>query len=294
VLVAVTAVAAVVIVLFTRVYNVKRVRRVLGTRAVRRAGASGIIAGAEPFRLAGESSREVLLLHGFNDTPQSVARFARALGGHGFSVTVPLLPGHGRAAESMPETDTANAWIAHARSSWEEIRARSPRAVLAGQSMGGAIAIILAEDAPPAAMVLLAPYVEMGWMARVLARIWPLTSIVLPRLLSDPNRGLRDAGARAATLGGGYFTPRRLNELREVTARAQDAAARTQCPVLMLQGRTDYRIPSRSAQRTFDRLGSRDKELVWIDNVGHVIAADSAPVDIAALTARWLDERVPR
>src|SRR5262249_48259869 len=156
----------------------------------------------------------------------------------------------------------------------------SPRAVLAGQSMGGAIALILAEDAAPAAMVLLAPYIEMGWMARTLATIWPLTSVVLPRLLSDPNRGLQDPAARAASLGAGYFTPRRLNELRHVAARSRAAAANVSCPVLMLQGRTDYRIPSASAQRTFSRLASTDKELVWIDNVGHVMAADTAPVDI--------------
>ena len=60
-------------------------------------GPGGIIAGAEPFELAGSPTHAVLVIHGFGDTPQTVRRLADHLHrAHGWTVRAPLLPGHGR------------------------------------------------------------------------------------------------------------------------------------------------------------------------------------------------------
>src|SRR5450631_1753705 len=57
---------------------------------------SGIIVGAQPIQLQGARPGAVLLLHGYNDSPQSLSSMAAALNARGWSVSVPLLPGHGR------------------------------------------------------------------------------------------------------------------------------------------------------------------------------------------------------
>lgn len=277
----------------SRALALRRARRSRSMRPTHPVGADGVTVGAETLRLQGTDDRGLLIVHGFNDTPQSVAKLARALHERGWTVVAPLLPHHGRVDGENAREGTSNGWIAAARAEWAALRAKAPRAVLAGQSMGGAIAAILAAEEAPAALVLLAPYFAMGRLARVLSAMWPITGIALPVIASNPTRGLRDPAARAGSLAAGEFTPRMSNELRQVVNRAHPLLPQLRVPTLMMQGRADYRIPSASAQRAFDRLGSGDKTLAWVDNVGHVLAADSAAADVCAQVGAWLDTRIP-
>lgn len=252
----------------------------------------GIIEGAESIRLRGTSDRWILLLHGFNDTPQSVAQLARALHERGWSVSAPLLPQHGRGSDELARQGDAGDWIGAARSEWRAIRTRTRHAVLAGQSMGGAIAVVLAAEEPPAALVLLAPYLGMGLLTRSLAAIWPAWQLITPRLVSNPTQGLRDPLARVRALGNPWFTPRLVAELATVVRRAQRALADAHAPAIVLHARLDYRIPSPSAVKAFERLGSIDKTIVWRDGTGHVLAADAGREEVSALIAGWLEQRV--
>ena len=66
-----------------------------------------IIPGAEPFSQPGGPSG-VLVLHGFTANPQSVRPQAEALAAAGYTVDVPLLPGHGTIVEDMIPTRWAD------------------------------------------------------------------------------------------------------------------------------------------------------------------------------------------
>ena len=95
-------------------------------------GADGIVVGAEPVTLTGTRPGAVLLLHGYNDSPQSLHFIAAALHAGGWSVRVPLLPGHGRRLQDWAATN-ATEWENAARAELAELqsraRARSPSAV---------------------------------------------------------------------------------------------------------------------------------------------------------------------
>ena len=58
------------------------------------------MAGAEPFSAAG-GPYGVLVLHGFTGNPGSMRPLAEAFADAGFSVELPLLPGHGTSVEDM-------------------------------------------------------------------------------------------------------------------------------------------------------------------------------------------------
>jgi carboxylesterase len=57
-----------------------------------------IMPGAEPESIDG-GPHGALVLHGFTGNPQSMRGLAHALGAAGFSVEMPLLPGHGTTVE---------------------------------------------------------------------------------------------------------------------------------------------------------------------------------------------------
>lgn len=283
---------AAIIIGASRAWSWRRAAATLNHARHRPTNASGVVVGAESIYLPAQSDRGILLLHGFNDTPQSVGAIARVLHARGWTVSVPLLPGHGRADDTLERSGSARAWLAHARSEWDAFRARVPNAVLCGQSMGGALTVVLAAERPPKALVLLAPYLAMGRIPRLASTFWWVGQLFLPVLVSDGRRALYDEAARAESLGRGVFTPRLVAELHRVVAAARRALPAVNVPTFVAQSRGDYRIPPKSARRAFEALRVADKTIVWRDDSGHVLGADRGHDELAALIGSWLDARV--
>src|SRR5215212_5742842 len=91
----------------------------------RDADAAAILAGAEPIDLQEEGSHGVLLLHGFGDTPQTLALLAKRLHSAGYSVFAPLLPGHGRSMRSFTSARAAE-WVTAAQEAVTNMQAHHP------------------------------------------------------------------------------------------------------------------------------------------------------------------------
>src|SRR5450759_2402983 len=111
----------------------------------RDADTAAILKGAETIDLQEEGSPGVLLLHGFGDTPQTLALLARKLHKSGYSLYAPLLPGHGRNMDAF-EKSRATDWISAARSALAQMRSRHDSVSVVGLSMGGALAVLLAAE----------------------------------------------------------------------------------------------------------------------------------------------------
>lgn len=252
-------------------------------------GPDGIVGGGGPLALAGADDRAVLLLHGFGDTPQSLAFLAGWLHARGWTVHAPLLPGHGRTLRAFTGS-TAAQWVAHARDAYAALRARHPTVAVVGQSMGGALAAVLAAETidPPDALVLLAPYLEMPPRLRRLADAHPYWSPLLPLVGSRGARSILDTAAQAESLAYDAVSGRLLTELRAVVDRAGRALPAVHAPTLVVQSRRDHRIAPDACRRAVARLGARRRRLVWVDDGGHVLSADRGRERVAHLVAAWL------
>ncbi|MHC4377365.1 MAG: alpha/beta hydrolase [Planctomycetota bacterium] len=119
---------------------------------------TGIIEGAEERRLGPvDAPAAVLLLHGYSSSPRDWAGLPEALATAGWAVHVPLLPGHGTHPEDLAATTNADLRTA-VRAEFDALAARHERVVVAGFSMGGALATELAAERPVERLVLVAPY----------------------------------------------------------------------------------------------------------------------------------------
>ncbi len=110
-----------------------------------------IIPGAEPWSSAG-GSHGVLVLHGFTGNPQSMRPLAEAVAKAGFTVELPVLPGHGTSVEDMVPTRWAD-WSSAADAACRTLADRCDKVVVSGLSMGGTLACWLAEEHPSIAGV---------------------------------------------------------------------------------------------------------------------------------------------
>jgi len=273
-----------------------RARRA-GERAWRIAhpvAADGIIPGAGPISLDG-AARAVLLVHGFGDTPQTLALQAMALHAHGWTVRVPLLPGHGRTLEAF-SVARAWEWTETVSDGFDALCKTHERVAIVGLSMGGALATSLAAAAGPraAALVLLAPFLEVSPRARLGTSLWPLWSFWRAWVCGDATESIRDPVARRESLGYGCSSPRALRELRRVVDAAALDAGQLRLPTLVVHSRSDYRIPEAAAERGFSRLGTPVKELRWVERSGHVITVDFDATLVTQTIVDWLEQHVPR
>ncbi len=252
-------------------------------------GPSGIIEGAEPIVRERVGAREaVLLLHGFGDTPQTLAYLADELHARGWDVHAPLLPGHGRTLRSFASSRSQQ-WVGAAREALDYLLARYQRVALVGQSMGGALAAILAAERDRVvALALLAPYVELPPRLRRLVRHHQLIHVLTPVLRGNSDRSILDPAERTRSLGYRAMTPGLARELSMVAERARMALPRIRVPTLLAQSRQDNRLASAVADRAFAALGAKDKELLWLEGAGHVITVDYGREKLIETVAEWI------
>jgi carboxylesterase len=87
----------------------------------------------------------VVLSHGFTGTPASVRPWAEHLAAAGYTVRLPLLPGHGTTWQDTNRTRWPQ-WYAEVERAYDEVAARCHTVFAAGLSMGGTLVTRLAEQ----------------------------------------------------------------------------------------------------------------------------------------------------
>ncbi len=122
----------------------------------------GLLPGAEPFSADG-GRLGVLLSHGFTGSPASMTPWGKQLAAAGHTVRVPRLPGHGTTWQEL-NTTRWEQWYAEVDAALTELRSRCDHVVVAGLSMGGCLALRLAEQRPADvdALVLVNPAVNLA------------------------------------------------------------------------------------------------------------------------------------
>jgi carboxylesterase len=86
----------------------------------------------------------VLVIHGFGGSPVSVDPWAKAFHGEGFTVSVPRLPGHGSSWVELNKTSYHD-WLTEVDVALTKLLEICDRVFVAGFSMGGALALRLAQ-----------------------------------------------------------------------------------------------------------------------------------------------------
>jgi carboxylesterase len=251
------------------------------------AAAKPYIPGAEPIALDG-GHRGVLILHGFGDTPQSVAGLASACHANGWTVRAPTLRGHGSTLLAFTKS-RADEWFEDARNALTQLRSRCRAVAIIGQSMGGAIATILAAEERVDALVLLVPFCGMSARGQAIARFHRVVSLFKPHLRSRSDSSILDPVARRNALGRGITTPRLVHELWRIVRRARKSAGRVRAATLVIHSRRDPRITEPDANNAFKRLGSPEKRLEWVERSGHVISVDYDRDWVAKTVVTWID-----
>lgn len=270
-------------------------------RAVRRAqrfrrrfpaGPDGVVIGAAARSYVADPHRALLLIHGYNDSPASLDDIARAIHAAGWTVRLPLLPGHGRSLEAWDDWRGDEA-VAAVRAEYAALRATHATVVVGGLSMGGALAAWLAAEADVDGVLLFAPMLFVPrpmQVAMSTARMW---SLVTRHITGGGARSILDPEAQRRTISYGCSTRRSLEALEVVARGTIPRLGFVKAPTLVCQSREDNRLPEDQSRHAFARIGAADKTMHWVSGAGHVLTMDYGWPALAATAVAWLDARWP-
>lgn len=102
-----------------------------------------VVATAEPY-FGGTGKVGVLFCHGFTGSPWSLLEWAKTTEAAGYRVSLPRLPGHGTTWQDMNLTGWQD-WYCTVERAFDDLRAECDQVFIAGLSMGGSLALRLAE-----------------------------------------------------------------------------------------------------------------------------------------------------
>ncbi len=191
----------------------------------------------------------ILFIHGYQSTPHDL----RAIALHfskSYDVALPLLPGHGTSEADFQKTFFAQ-WYGYASDLYHYYRKQYKKVYLCGFSMGGTIALTLAENnqggmAPDGLVILSAPvFLNHLWGSGILydwrlyfSRMasWFLEKVSHPIPSSDGD-GAHEIGYE----GTNYL--KQVHSLKLAMNRARRHLDKIKAPMLLMQAMGDHTVP---------------------------------------------------
>ncbi len=238
-----------------------------------------IVPGAEPslllpggFLPARRTKAGCLLLHGFSAQPEEMRFLAEDLSAHGHAVLNQRLAGHGTDPRDLARVRWTD-WLASVEDGLAVLRGLSDSVFVIGQSMGGMLALVSAARYPMAGVVALStPYVTFSPFQMLLARGLGFFGVMARKQVTEhPELGRRREADYPAYP---RYPVGILMEAGRLRAAMAASLPQVKVPALLVQSRQDASLAADSLEKIHARLGSQDKEKLWLDGFGHSIVRD--------------------
>jgi len=241
-----------------------------------------------PIFLHGTNGIGVLLLHGWTSTPYEMRALARHLNAAGYTVSAPLLSGHGTVPYAL-EHVTYKDWIADAQHYYNDLRGICTKVFVGGMSMGGSLALIVAQRNRDVAGVI-AMGVPLKFRRQRLA-------IIIFALL----RSLRKYEQKHYPVFRTHPQITRLVtyqtypidsalEVFRLAKVARRGVQRITQPILIIQSLQDHIVTRSSIYELYLRVRSRRKKKILLSNAYHNFIADAQHQRIYDDIAQFITE----
>ena len=231
-----------------------------------------------------------LLIHGFPGSPAETRPMGEYLARRGLTVRCPLLPGHGTRPEDLIGVRW-QAWAAAVEAALADLQARCRHVFVGGLSLGSLLTLWLGAQHPEVrgllpmapAIKIDNPLVPLTVALRHVIKYVPQAA--LPKEdLADPEAADRIWCYDRTPMWGAGEVYRLQREVTRVLPEIRQ-------PVLIFQGLRDTSVDPQAAQILYDRIGSSDKEVVWLEQSGHNLLVDAEREAVWARSYEWMMAR---
>ena len=211
----------------------------------------------------------VVLVHGYTGSPASMRPWAEYLNQKGYSVRVPLLPGHGTKPEDLNEIKWEQ-WPAKVEAEIAELQRTCTKIFVCGLSMGGGTTLHIAAKASNklSGIILVNPMIHVAFIGPKVAFFLSRFQKLRKSVGDDIKRpGVTEWGYDALPTRGVYQLLQMLKYTRE---RLHDVTV----PMQLFHSVDDHTLPVSNTEIVMKGVGSRIKQRIELTNSYHVATLD--------------------
>ncbi len=229
-----------------------------------------LMSGAEPLFIEGNETG-FLFIHGFTAAPYEGREIAKRLYDElGYTVAVPLLPGHGTTPEDMKSIEWMD-WYLFVRDQYFDLKKHCSRIIVCGQSMGGALALHLASHHPVDAVVTLAAAVFLkDWRLKLL----PVARHLITYQHKSKGPDIKNKALKSQVPSYPKYPVKSVDQLLGLVEHTRQDLAEVTAPILLVHSRNDRTVHFDNMQYIYDHVASPRKEKLVLENSYHVISID--------------------
>ncbi len=219
---------------------------------------------AQPFDFP-EGDHGVLLIHGFTGSPAHMRLVGEGLRDKGFAVRGIRLAGHGETPEALGRA-TWQDWLLACRQEARDMREKYRHFSVCGLSMGGCLALMIAEQMRPDACVAIAAPMKTVKRFRSLA---PIAALVRPMVYKQAD-GARKTLNQDYDIGYSSYPTASIGQLSAIIRRAKHDLNLIECPVMTIQSHGDRTVTADSPEIILQGVSSPVRAKLWLDEAPHV------------------------
>lgn len=230
--------------------------------------------------MIGEKNEKLgcLIIHGFAGSIEQIKSLDKYLNNKDYITSCPKLKGHTGNPNDMKNADYKE-WINSAEEALLKLRKKTDKIVIVGFSMGGLIAINLANKYDIKAIITINTPIYYWNLYRVGCNI---LDDCKNRRTNNIKRYLKAKNASPAISMLNF-----LRLLNSTKAKFSDI----NCPVLILQAKDDDTTKVKSTNYIYDNIKSEEKEIILYEKGGHQVLLSPYKDKIIIDIEKFLDSR---
>ncbi|GAB6137015.1 alpha/beta hydrolase [Halanaerobaculum tunisiense] len=208
------------------------------------------------------SAEACLIIHGFTGTPAHMRQLGEFLHQEGaYTVKGMLLPGHGTSLEEMEQTDWQD-WLQAAKEEYEQLTQEYDKVYVMGLSMGGVLTLLLAQEYDVDKIIPIAAPIK----------IWDKKAYLAPILKYFKRfEKVEEADDKPKyDIGYSGMPVKSIQDLLKLMKLANNSLDQIESPLLVIQSNQDQTVKPVSAQMIYEGVASKEKEILWLEESGHV------------------------
>jgi len=208
----------------------------------------------------------ILLMHGFTGSAAHMRKLADRLAAKGYTVMTINLPGHASSEAEMAKC-TWKDWLEAAKQAVLELKTHCKRVTVCGLSMGGVLALLVAEQMQVDGCVPISA--PMAVKNRLLG-LAGIAAPLLPRIAWGGGGKYHKGLDKAYDFGYSGFPTAKGADLNKLIKLARKNLFSVVCPILCVQSQHDETIWEGSADCILENVSSEKRQKLWLSGVPHV------------------------
>ena len=211
----------------------------------------------------------VVLVHGFTGSPAAMRPWAEFLNARGYSVRVPLLPGHGTEPADLNEIEWPE-WPAKVLSEISELQKHCSQIFVAGLSMGGGTTLQVASTIQDqlSGIMLVNPMIHVRGIS-------PQLAYVISRGIKFGKSVGNDIKRKGVTEYSYDKMPYRgIYQLLTMLKLTRAALPSIKVPMQLFHSVDDHTLPVSNTEIIMRKIGSPNKSRIELLNSYHVATID--------------------